>query len=187
MRRLMLLRHAKTEIDAPSGRDHDRRLDDRGRRDAAEIGHWTGSNPPFPDEVLVSTAVRARQTWDLAWEAMKDRVPAPDVKIVDELYGAEPAQLLEMVRMASDGDPKRLMLVGHNPGMHEMALMLTGHGDRAAREALQDNLPTSGLAVFDFDTSDWADVAFRRGKLVLFVSPKLLRQTSKDRWQAEKP
>ena len=180
MRRLMLLRHAKTETDAPSGRDHDRRLDDRGRSDAAEMGRWIGRNPPFPDQVLVSTAVRARQTWDLVWEAMKDRAPAPHVEIVDELYGAEPAQLLKMVRKASASDPKRLMLVGHNPGMHEMALMLTGHGDRAARKALQDNLPTSGLAVLDFDTGDWADAAFGRGKLALFVSPKLLRQMSKD-------
>ncbi|HKU07105.1 MAG TPA: histidine phosphatase family protein [Bradyrhizobium sp.] len=180
MRRLMLLRHAKTETDAPSGRDHDRRLDDRGRSDAGEIGHWIARNPPFPNLVLVSSAVRAKQTWDLVWEEMKDRVPAPEVETVDELYGAEPAQLLKMVRMASASDPKRLMLVGHNPGMHELALMLAGHGDKAARKALDDNLPTSGLAILDFDTDDWTDVAFRRGKLMLFVSPKRLRQMSKD-------
>ena len=76
MRRLMLLRHAKTENDAPSGRDQDRRLDDRGRSDAAEIGGWIGRHPPFPDFVLVSPAVRAQQTWEIAWEAMKDRVAA---------------------------------------------------------------------------------------------------------------
>ena len=180
MRRLMLLRHAKTETDAPSGHDHDRRLDDRGRSDAAEMGHWIGRNPPFPDQVLVSTAVRARQTWDLVWEAMQDRVPEPDVEIIDELYGAEPAQLLKMVRRAAATDPKRLMLVGHNPGMHELALMLAGGGDKAARKALDDNLPTSGLVILDFDTKDWTDVSFRHGKLALFVSPKLLRQMSKD-------
>jgi phosphohistidine phosphatase len=180
MRRLMLLRHAKTETDAPSGHDHDRRLDHRGRNDAAEMGHWISRNPPFPNQVLVSTAVRARQTWDLAWEAMQDRVPAPDVEIIDELYGAEPAQLLKMVRMAAATNPKRLMLVGHNPGMHEVALMLAGSGDKSARKALEDNLPTSGLAILDFDTKDWTDVAFRSGKLALFVSPKLLRQMSKD-------
>ncbi len=67
MRRLMLLRHAKTEHDAPSGHDQDRRLDDRGRLDAAAIGGWIGRHPPFPDCVLVSTAVRAHQTWEIAW------------------------------------------------------------------------------------------------------------------------
>jgi len=180
MRRLMLLRHAKTETDAPSGQDHDRRLDERGRSDAAEMGHWIGRNPPFPELVLVSTAVRAKQTWDVAWDEMKDRIKAPEVELLDELYGAEPAQLLQIVRMASASDPKRLMLVGHNPGMHELALMLTHHGDKAARKALEDNLPTSGLAILDFDTKDWTDVAFRRGTLALFVSPKLLRQMSKD-------
>jgi phosphohistidine phosphatase len=180
MRRLMLLRHAKTETDAPSGQDHDRRLDDRGRSDSAEIGHWIARNPPFPNLVLVSSAVRTQQTWDLVWEEMKDRAPAPDVETLDELYGAEPTQLLKTVRMASRADPKRLMLIGHNPGMHELALMLAGSGDKAARKALEDNLPTSGLAILDFDTHDWTDVAFRRGRLALFVSPKLLRQMSKD-------
>ena len=180
MRRLMLLRHAKTETDAPSGQDHDRSLDDRGRSDAGEIGRWIARNPPFPNLVLVSSAVRAQQTWDLAWEAMQDRVPAPEVETLDELYGAEPTQLLKVVRMAASSDPKRLMLVGHNPGMHEIALMLAGSGDKAGIKALEDNLPTSGLALLDFDIDDWSDVGFRRGKLASFVSPKLLRQMSKD-------
>jgi len=176
MRRLMLLRHAKTENEAPSGRDEDRRLDNRGHRDAAEIGSWIGHHPPFPDLVLVSHAMRALQTWQIAWEAMKELVSEPEVELVPELYGADVSQLLETIRDASSADPKRLMLVGHNPGMHELALALAGGGDRAGRKALTDNLPTSGLAIFDFDLDDWADVAFRRGRLAAFVSPKLLRQ-----------
>jgi phosphohistidine phosphatase len=176
MRRLLLLRHAKTEIDAPSGRDQDRRLDDRGQRDAAQLGDWIAAHPPFPEAVLVSHAVRARQTWDIAWEAMKDRVAAPQVEILPELYGADPAQILETIRTATvPADPKQLLLVGHNPGMHEVALMLRGGGDPAAARAIADNLPTAGLAIFDFDVKDWGDVAYRRGKLVQFVSPRLLR------------
>ncbi|MGV7211938.1 SixA phosphatase family protein [Bradyrhizobium sp. UFLA05-112] len=178
MRRLMLLRHAKTETDAPSGRDQDRRLDDRGHRDAAHMGDWIAHHPPFPNTVLVSPAVRARQTWDVAWESMKNRVAEPQVELLPELYGADPAQLLETIRTATiPASPKNLMLVGHNPGMHEVALMLMGSGgDEAGRKALAHNLPTAGLAVFDFDVKDWGDVAYRRGKLVLFVSPKLLKQ-----------
>lgn len=178
MRRLMLLRHAKTETDAPNGRDQDRRLDERGRKDAAEMGAWIAHHPPFPDCVLVSPAVRAKQTWDIAWEAMKDRVEAPHVELVPEIYGADPSDLLEAIRTATaPGHPKRLMLVGHNPGMHELALMLVGSGEKAARKAIEDNLPTSGLAIFDFKIQDWGDVAFRHGHLAVFVSPKLLRQT----------
>jgi phosphohistidine phosphatase len=180
MRRLMLLRHAKTENEAPSGRDQDRRLDDRGRRDATEIGGWISRHSPFPDLVLVSHAVRAHQTWEIAWEAMKERVPEPQVELMPELYGADVSQLLETIREASSTDPRRLMIVGHNPGMHELALALAGSGDGAARKALADNLPTSGLAVFDFEIDDWTDVAIRRGRLVLFVSPKLLKQISGD-------
>ena len=181
MRRLMLLRHAKTETDAPSGRDQDRRLDPRGHKDAAGIGDWIVSHPPFPDTVLVSPAVRAHQTWDIVWAAMNEAGAAhPYLELLPELYGADVAQLLQSIREASVHDPKRLMLVGHNPGMHELALTLTGSGDAAAKKALDDNLPTSGLAIFDFETSDWNDVAFRRGKLVQFVSPKLLKQTSGD-------
>ena len=178
MRRLMLLRHAKTEHDAPSGRDQDRRLDPRGHRDAAEIGGWIGRHPPFPDSVLVSHAIRAHQTWEVAWEAMKDLVPEPVVELMPELYGADAAELLQIIRDASDADPHRLLLVGHNPGMHELALALAGSGDAAGRKALADNLPTSGLAIFDFAIDDWADVAFRRGRLVSFVSPKLLKHAS---------
>ena len=180
MRRLMLLRHAKTENEAPSGRDQDRRLDNRGRHDATEIGGWIGRHPPFPDLVLVSHAVRAHQTWENAWEAMKERVPEPQVELMPELYGADISQLLETIHEASSANPRRLMIVGHNPGMHELALALAGSGDGAARKALADNLPTSGLAVFDFEIDDWTDVAFRRGRMVLFVSPKLLKQTSGD-------
>jgi phosphohistidine phosphatase len=180
MRRLMLLRHAKTETDAPSGHDQDRRLDDRGRLDAAAIGGWIGRHPPFPDLVLVSTAVRAHQTWEIAREAMRDVAPPPQAEFLPELYGADPAQLLQTIRMASASDPQRLLVIGHNPGMHELAIALTGSGDAAARKALDDNLPTAGFAIFDFATDDWNDVAFRRGKLLRFTSPKLLKQTSDD-------
>ena len=180
MRRLMLLRHAKTETEASSGRDQDRRLDDRGLRDAAEIGGWIGRHPPFPDCVFVSPAVRAQQTWDIAWAAMKGLGPTPKVEFVPELYGGGARELLASVRNASATDPKRLMLVGHNPGMHDLALALAGRGDASGRKALSSNLPTAGLAVFDFATKDWDDVAFGRGRLVLFVSPKLLKQTSNE-------
>ena len=184
MRRLMLLRHAKTERDAPSGQDEDRRLDERGRLDAAAIGGWIARHPPLPDAVLVSPAVRAHQTWELAREAIKAApkhlAAQPQVEFLPELYGADPTRLLRTIRKAEVGDSRRLMVVGHNPGMHELALALAGSGDAAAKKALHDNLPTAGLAIFDFAIDDWADVAFRRGKLVRFTSPKLLKQTSDD-------
>ena len=184
MRRLLLLRHAKTEHDAPSGQDQDRRLDDRGRLDAAAIGGWIVRHLSVPDLVLVSTAVRAQQTWEIVRQAMQDAARAdaapPKVESLDELYAADPAQILQIVRMAETAGPQQLMVIGHNPGMHELALALAGSGDAAAKKALEDNLPTTGLAVLDFAIEDWNEVAFRRGTLVRFTSPKLLKQNSDD-------
>ena len=106
-------------------------------------------------------------------------MPQPQVELLPELYGADAAATPgNHSRRPPRADPQRLMVVGHNPGMHELALVLAGSGDAAGRKALADNLPTSGLAILDFAIDDWADVAFRRGQLVLFVSPKLLKQTS---------
>ncbi len=175
MRRLLLLRHAKTESDAPSGRDVDRRLDDRGRVDAAAIGTWLKAHPPLPDLVCISTAVRAQQTWQLVSAELTGITPTPTVAHLDELYGAGPAELLSIIRAAAGEDPQRLMLVGHNPGLHELALGLTGRGDAASQFALDGNLPTSGIVVIEFPIEDWADITFRGGRLIDFVSPKILK------------
>jgi phosphohistidine phosphatase len=70
------------------------------------------------------------------------------------------------------------MLVGHNPGLHEIALSLIGGGDAAGRKAVADNLPTGSIVMIDFAIEDWNDVAFRDGQLVQFVSPKLLKGTA---------
>jgi phosphohistidine phosphatase len=173
MRRLLLMRHAKTETDAPSGKDFDRRLDDRGRLDAALMGGWLNAQPSLPNLVCVSTAVRAQQTWHLVAAAMPAAKPA--VADLDELYGAGPGELLAVIRGAAVEDPKNLMLVGHNPGLHEMALSLIGGGDAAGQKAIADNLPTGSIVVIDFAIDDWNDVAFRGGQLFSFASPKLLK------------
>jgi phosphohistidine phosphatase len=99
----------------------------------------------------------------------------PIVASLDELYGAGLSELLAVIRGAAVEDPEQLMLVGHNPGLHEMALSLIGSGDAAGRKAVADNLPTGSIVVIDFPIEDWNDVAFRDGKLVQFVSPKLLK------------
>jgi phosphohistidine phosphatase len=176
MRRLLLLRHAKTERDSPSGHDRDRRLDHRGRTDAPEIGRYLRDHKLVPDLVLVSPATRTRQTWELLAPALKAE---PDAEFVPDLYGADARDLLHIVRAASgradDKHLKSIMVVGHNPGLHELALDLIGKAEEEDREALEENLPTSGLAVFKFKIDDWNDVSVRHGTLDRFVSPKRLR------------
>ncbi|WP_204270910.1 hypothetical protein, partial [Escherichia coli] len=78
-------------------------------RDAAEIGGWIAGHPPIPELALVSPAVRTTQTWEIVRDAFKGAGPQPNVEFVPDLYGADPAQLLTAIRMASVADPKRLM------------------------------------------------------------------------------
>ena len=173
MRRLILLRHAKTERDAPSGKDQDRRLDERGRQDGAEIGGWLALHEYLPGLALVSTATRTQETWQLLHAAM----PSVRAKHLPALYSADPSELLNMIH-GTAADLKCLLILAHNPGLHELALGLISGGDAAGRRALAANLPTSGVAVIDFATDDWGDVSFRRGQLERFASPKLLREWS---------
>jgi phosphohistidine phosphatase len=179
MRRLILLRHAKTERESPSGSDRDRRLDARGRADAPIIGQYLAEHRLVPDLALVSPAIRTRETWELLAATLK---PRPAVDIAGGLYGADASEVLQIIRLASgradDKDLKSIMVVAHNPGLHELSLDLIGKAKPADREALEENLPTSGVAVFKFAVDDWTDVSERHGTLETFVSPKLLREGS---------
>lgn len=170
MLRLILLRHAKTERTSPSGGDHDRRLEPRGYSDADEIGQWIAGHST-PERVLVSTATRARQTWD----AISRMFPSAISENVAELYNAEPGDILHAIHTLG-GKAARLMIVAHNPGLHELAFALIAGGDKAGLKALDENLPTSGVVTIDFDCPTWDDVGFRTGHLVSFVSPKSLRE-----------
>ncbi len=113
---------------------------------------------------------------------MRRDAPQPQVEFLTELYGADPTQLLQIIRMAeAQPIPKRLMLIGHNPGMHELALMLAGSGDAAgdARRSRTICRPRAWRSSTLRSTTGarWHSAA---DKLVQFTSPKLLKQTSGD-------
>lgn len=179
MRRLILLRHAKTERESASGLDRDRHLDARGRKDAPAVGRYLAEHKLVPDLALISPATRTRETWELVAATLE---PAPAVDIIGGLYGADASELLQIVReapgRAGGKDPKNIMVVAHNPGLHELSLELIGKAKAADREALEENLPTSGIAVFKFAIDDWNDLSVRSGTLERFVSPRLLRESS---------
>jgi len=174
MRRLILMRHAKTERDAPSGKDQDRRLDERGREDGVEISQWLSLHGYRPELALVSTAKRTQETWELVHAT----IPSTRPKHMPELYGASPSELLNAIRNVAASDPQVLLVIAHNPGLHELALALITGGDPEGRRALATNLPTAGVVLIDFATDDWSEVSFRKGRLERFASPKLLRQWS---------
>ncbi|MFY9837598.1 MAG: histidine phosphatase family protein [Xanthobacteraceae bacterium] len=165
----MLLRHAKTERAAPGGRDHDRKLMKRGRADAPVLGAYMAHHDLAPDLALVSPAVRAQETWALAAAAF-DKIP--DMETDNRLYPGNTQKLLDLI--AEPRKVRKLLIVGHNPSLHEFALQLIASGDVKAREQLHDKLPTSGLVVIDLPIDDWALVRRHAARLERFVTPRLI-------------
>jgi phosphohistidine phosphatase len=168
--RLMLLRHAKSEKAEPGMADRARRLNGRGRADAAVIGTYLARHELIPDLALVSSAARTRETW----ERLAAALPSPPrVTFDDRLYDATPETILEVARQTAR--PVRLLLlIGHNPGLHDLARRLIASGDVEARERLNEALPTSGLVVIDFAGTDWRRLHPQGGRLERFVSPRTL-------------
>lgn len=169
MRRLMLLRHAKTERAEPGQRDRDRRLTKRGRADAPAIGAYMARHGLIPDLALVSPAKRTQETWALLAAAF-----AAPPRSVDEdrLYNAGTEDLLRLIAEARSAHA--LLVVGHNPGLHDVAMQLIASGDVDARERVAEKLPTSGLVVLELAFDDWSKLHRHCGRLVHFVTPKLL-------------
>jgi len=171
MRRLMLLRHAKTERAQPGerDRDRDRKLMKRGRADAPIVGAYLAHHDLAPDLALVSPAERAQETWRLVAAALDKR---PRTEIDERLYSASPQKLLEII--AEPRKARSLLIVGHNPSLHEFALQLIASGNAEAREELSEKLPTSGLVVMELPIDDWSLARPRAARLERFVTPRLI-------------
>jgi phosphohistidine phosphatase len=163
-RTLLVLRHAKS--DWPDGvPDHERPLARRGRREAPLVGRWLREHGPAPDLVVCSTAVRARQTWELVAAELP---PPPEVRLDKRMYEASAAELLSVVVETPDR-VSTLLVVGHNPGLEELAHLLTaGQGDQEALERMSVKFPTAALAVLAFD-GPWAGLRPSGARLVGFV------------------
>lgn len=165
MRRLILFRHAKA-VPHDAAPDPDRDLTERGRKDARFMGGYCVDEMLLPDLVLVSPAVRTRRTWECASSVLKD----VQVEFDSSIYLSDMGRLLELVRSTRD-DVKCLMIVGHNPGIEDLARGLVSHGDRYAFARMERKFPTAGLAVLDFDAEHWRDVAPKSGRLDRFRVP----------------
>ncbi|MEL6961648.1 MAG: histidine phosphatase family protein [Pseudomonadota bacterium] len=175
MRRLLLLRHAKSSWNRPDLDDAERPLNARGQRAAPLMGRYISGHGLLPDMVLCSTAVRARQTLELVtaeWET----ADGEEIKVVmrSSLYLASVAELLAIVRRTDD-DVESIMLIGHNPGLATFAGLASGRGDSASLRAMAMKFPTAALAVIDFDADRWNTVAHGDGLLRSFTRPKDLR------------
>lgn len=150
MRRLILFRHAKAEPRAGGGDDFDRPLAERGREDAALMGRVLAREDLIPDLALVSPARRASETWICAREAFGEARS----ELTPELYNAAPEVIAAAVKAAADR-AETLMVVGHNPGLHEFAVQLLISAAASAAEVTQiaRKFPTATVAAYEIDAA----------------------------------
>lgn len=173
MRTLLLLRHAKSAWDVPDRDDFDRPLDQRGQRGALVMAEHLRQQSVVPDAILCSPALRTRETLALlrirnVWDAQPDSPRA--------LYLASAEALLEQLRDLPDGVGSVLML-GHNPGLHELAVGLVGKtapGAEEAADSLRQHFPTAALAVLSVALAHWSDLRPRSATLRSYTYPKAL-------------
>jgi phosphohistidine phosphatase len=163
---LFLLRHAKSSWDDPTLVDYDRPLAPRGRRAAARIAAHVGRQGISPALVLCSPAQRTRET--LA--AIAPELGAHEVAFEEGLYGAEAFELLDRLRAVSESVPS-VLLVGHNPGLHELALFLAEPSGEVGRVA--EKFPTGALATLAVDGA-WSELDEGGARLLEYVVPREL-------------
>ena len=166
MRRLFLVRHAKAELSV--GRDdYARKLTERGRADAKRVAKALATRHFLPDVLIHSGAARAKQTAEIFADEWRSKV---ELEQDTWLYDASLTTLLEGARALADAH-KRVGLVGHNPGLGELATALTGPGAEPERHRLAAKYPTGAVAVLDFSIPRWEQVARNSGMLALYLTP----------------
>jgi len=173
---LSLLRHAKSSWEDPALDDYDRPLAKRGQKAAPQVGAALAAMGLRPDLVICSGAVRARQTLALVTEKLGS--PTPEVVFDDSVYLATPSTLLARLRrvdVAAHGAlPHHVMLVGHNPGLEELALLLAGSGAVDDRARMAEKFPTAAVAVFAFNVESWKAIDPGSGRLEHYLTPRQL-------------
>jgi phosphohistidine phosphatase len=167
---LSLFRHGKSSWNSPSVRDIDRPLSERGEAAVPRMGAYMVAHKIAPELVLCSPAVRARQTLDLLLPHLGSD---PTVVYEDGFYLASSSSLLTRVRPI-ESKMHHVMIVGHDPGLHGLALALSGEGNPEELQALSAKFPTAGLAVIVFKARDWSGVKEGAGRLTRFITPRRL-------------
>lgn len=168
MKRIMIFRHAKSDWGDPGAKDYDRPLSARGEKDAYRMGQYFHGKGLRWDAALVSSALRSMQTYELMDRGFEQMTVDPHIS--GALYLASVERILQLIH-GQDERAGSLLLIGHNPGFHELALMLLADDESPP---YADKFPTAALAVIDCDVESWADVGPGCGHLTLYQRPKSL-------------
>lgn len=169
MRRLLLARHAKSSWGDPSLADHDRPLNQRGRRAAPLVAAALAERGFVPDAVYSSSSCRTRETWELMAVRFGGH---PHVEFLSELYLASPRSVLRAITSAPPA-AHSLMVLGHNPSTHALAAYLARSGDPGQRDRIIRSFPTGAVAVIELSGDAWSD-AEGGGELLDYIRPKML-------------
>ncbi|HEX8308455.1 MAG TPA: histidine phosphatase family protein [Allosphingosinicella sp.] len=167
MKTLTLLRHAKSGWDDPVSRDFDRPLNPRGRKAARAVGREMKAHGLAFDLVLASPARRVIETLEEVAAAFGPIRPHFDQR----LYLAPVATLIEIVR-ATPRNVDRLLVVGHNPGLEELALCLSQGDEAGLRGEVAVKYPTGTVAEIPLDVERWSEVAQGSGRIERFIRPR---------------
>jgi phosphohistidine phosphatase len=165
MRRLILFRHGKA-VPHDSAPDFERGLTARGMRESEAMGRYLAAEHILPDLALISPSVRTVMTWQSA----KVALGTFEERFEKALYLATSDGLLRQIQGVQDS-VMTLILVGHNPSLHDLSLELAGFGDRYALARLKEHLPTAAMVVLDCDIDHWSDLAARSARLERFRTP----------------
>lgn len=169
MLRLLLARHAKSSWDDASLSDHDRPLNDRGRRAAPAVGAALRERGFVPELVYSSTSVRTRETWAAMEPELGESV---EVDFQPDLYLASPGTMMGVIQSAPP-HTKSLMILAHNPGTQALAVGLAATGNRQDLLEMRMKFPTGAVSVLELPADRWEDVG-DDGTLVEFLRPRLL-------------
>ena len=168
MRTVLLLRHGKSSRADPTLADVDRPLTQRGERSSRVVGEYMANKQVRPSLVLCSPSRRTRQTLEAIEPSLSRRAP---VEFAPELYAASQGQLLESLRALPDS-VESVLVIGHNPGLRDLALALASRGDQLQR--IEEKFPTAALATLTFPGESWAELRPGLAELVDYVVPAQL-------------
>lgn len=168
MKTLILLRHAEA-AEQQSGKDAERPLTQKGREMAVWVGNELSKKGLWPDFILSSSAQRTKETCSLIQDAWAPDV-YPQVFFDPAIYRADAHECLEMIAM-QDEMHSSLMMVGHNPTIHQLALLLCGAGQAQKRPEMSNHFPPASCAVFTFPQEQWVRIHKASGTLVDFFHP----------------
>jgi phosphohistidine phosphatase len=165
MKNLWILRHGKAAADGPDGDDHSRPLTGRGRRQTSQVAEHMAAQQaaggPVPELILSSSAARALMTAEPVHGALG---PAVSFEVERGLYQAGPDDIIDRLRLLPD-ETTGVMIVGHNPTFHDLALLLDAPDDLAGQSRLQSGFPTAALARLALEVSSWTEVVAGCGRL----------------------